>query len=110
MITSAVQSGGRSTQPRQLFGSPSFLQKATPHSFSSVDMSHDGNSDPDLSDGEVDKQDDGLELVTEGYYRTNDILFEWAKVLDPWPVSACRIVPPSQTDLPGRRAQRARSF
>lgn len=36
---------------------------------------------------ELFEEKDGLEHITEGYFRYTDVVFEWSKVLNPWHVS-----------------------
>jgi len=42
----------------------------------------------DSSDSEsIGKAGEGkVEIIKEAYYTINDVMFEWAKVLDPWHV------------------------
>jgi hypothetical protein len=36
---------------------------------------------------QAEDEEEKVELVKEGYYTLNDVMFEWAKVLEPWHVS-----------------------
>jgi hypothetical protein len=55
---------------------------------SALQVDDDANSSTESS--EVETPEEQVDLITEGYFTINDVMFEWGKVLDPWEVSSSR--------------------